>query len=139
MRRLIRFLQAPLSLKLLLVEAYARLCMVAGLLRLTPPSKVQRYWVRTPVTRLGRLDDKRISEICRAVVIAARYVPGASCLVQGIVGRSMLQRAGCAAQLHLGVSKNASGFNAHAWLEFRGEALLGGTVTQYISIYSAPR
>ncbi len=49
-----------------------------------------------PVAALAdRTDAARAQDICKAVAIAARYVPGATCLVQSITGCAMLRRAGC--------------------------------------------
>ena len=72
-----------------------------------------------------------IQDICHTVVTAARYVPGANCLAQSITGRAMLRRAGCVAEIRIGVLKNLSELQAHAWLESGGSVLIGGPVTRY--------
>jgi hypothetical protein len=81
------------------------------------------------------LDDRanaaHAEDICKAVVLAARYVPGTTCLVQSITGRAMLRRAGCVAELKIGVLKDSSDFQAHAWLENHRSVLLGGEVARY--------
>jgi hypothetical protein len=89
------------------------------------------------------LDDRanaaHAEDICKAVVIAARYVPGTTCLVQSITGRAMLRRAGCVAELKIGVSKDSSDFQAHAWLENHDSVLLGGEVAQYTRLGKLPQ
>ena len=53
-------------------------------------------------------------------------VPGATCLT-GSAGRILLGRAGHPRELRVGAGKSlASGFEAHAWLEHRGQVVLGG-------------
>lgn len=62
-----------------------------------------------------------------AVRVAARRIPGASCLTQALALQWLLARAGQSARIHVGVAKQgARGFEAHAWLESRGEILIGG-------------
>jgi hypothetical protein len=60
-----------------------------------------------------------------AVRLAARYVPGASCLTQALTAQLLLSWCGIASRLHVGVSR-AQNFEAHAWLEYNGRVLLGG-------------
>jgi hypothetical protein len=60
-----------------------------------------------------------------AVRLAARYVPGASCLTQAITAQLLLSWSGTESRLHVGVSRLGK-FEAHAWLECNGNILLGG-------------
>jgi hypothetical protein len=63
--------------------------------------------------------------IAWAVVSAARFIPGASCLAQALAAEVLLARDGHAAQIHLGVAKNQGAIQAHAWVECSGRVLLG--------------
>lgn len=131
MRRLIKFVRSPFPFKMLLAEAFVRLFAVSVLLRVTPGSRVSRYWtarIQAPRRPPGPV---MTQDICRAIVTAARYVPGAMCLVQCVVGRAMLRRAGCAAEIEIGILKNSSDLQAHAWLESKGSVLIGGPVAHY--------
>jgi len=61
-----------------------------------------------------------------AVRTAARTVPRATCLVQSLAGRALLERQGRSCRLHLGVKKpEDKPFAAHAWLECEGRIVLG--------------
>jgi hypothetical protein len=61
-----------------------------------------------------------------AVERAARLVPRASCLVQALALRRMLERRGAACDLRLGVARSRRGdFEAHAWIESGGKILIG--------------
>jgi hypothetical protein len=67
-----------------------------------------------------------IDEICRAITLAARFVPGASCLTQALVGQILLGQAGYAVTLQIGVLRKGGGpLQAHAWLESAGQVILG--------------
>jgi hypothetical protein len=74
-------------------------------------------------------------QICWAVTTAARFIPGAACLVQSLVGRTMLLKAGYPADIRIGVSRLESGMAAHAWVCSRGAVLLGGDVTRYTELH----
>jgi len=81
-----------------------------------------------------RTNTAQARDICEAVVIAARYVPGSTCLIQCLTGRAMLRRVGCVAQIKIGVLKDSSDFHAHAWLENEDSVLLGGEIKQYTQL-----
>jgi hypothetical protein len=134
MRRLRKLLRAPFGFKMLLAEAFLRLLAVSVLLRATPRTRFNP----------NRRDDARVSPtvpdspsievVCKAVVIAADYVPGATCLVRCIAARAMLARYGFVARIRIGVLRDSSHFPAHAWLEKEGSVLLGGDITQYVQL-----
>lgn len=65
-----------------------------------------------------------VENACRMVNAAVRYGPGkSSCLEQSLTLWFLLRRAGVAANLRIGVRKEAEKFEAHAWVECEGEAL----------------
>jgi hypothetical protein len=73
--------------------------------------------------KLAAIPVKRLSW---AVQAAARRIPAASCLTQALALQHLLARAGHLAELHIGVAKDAArGFQSHAWVEYRGQILLG--------------
>ena len=75
---------------------------------------------------LRAFDEVPASRWAWAVRVAARRIPGASCLTQALALQWLLARAGQCARIHVGVAKQgARGFEAHAWLESRGEILIG--------------
>lgn len=140
MKRLVKLLQTAFGFKMLLAEAFLRLTEVSSMVRLAPRALLDRCWrnrwkevsIRRVVSI--RRDAQRIQDICKAVKIAAGYVPGATCLVQCFVGSAMLARAGCAVEIRIGVLKDPSGLPAHAWLESEGSVLLGGDVARYTEL-----
>jgi hypothetical protein len=59
----------------------------------------------------------RPRRIAWAVPVAARFVPGATCLSQALAARSLLRLAGHPSTLTIGVRKGAAGeLEAHAWV-----------------------
>ncbi len=64
-------------------------------------------------------------EIAWAVGVAARRVPGASCLTQALALQLLCRRRGYPTQLQIGVERKGSRFRAHAWVERDGKVIIG--------------
>ncbi|WP_164854725.1 lasso peptide biosynthesis B2 protein [Devosia sp. 1566] len=72
-----------------------------------------------------------VPRIARVVRNAARLVPGASCLTQGLAYQILLHRRGVPSELKIGVRHNERGeFAAHAWVSVAGQVQLGGSRQQ---------
>jgi hypothetical protein len=59
----------------------------------------------------------------------SRRLPGMTCLVQSLAAHALLRRAGCHAQLRIGVQAPAGRatkpLEAHAWVECEGRVVVG--------------
>jgi hypothetical protein len=88
---------------------------------------------------LANISARRLSW---AVQTAARRIPRANCLVQALALQALLIRAGKPARLHIGVAKDSlRRLEAHAWLEYQGEILIGddGVLGRFRSILTLDR
>jgi hypothetical protein len=72
--------------------------------------------------RGGNSDAERIGW---AVQVVRRYVPKATCLVQALTAKVLLENAGFPANLQIGVMKDER-FEAHAWVVSLGKVVTGG-------------
>jgi hypothetical protein len=63
-------------------------------------------------------------EVIRAVRIASRYVPRATCLPRALTAYILLARNGHSSRLHIGVS-SVPDFESHAWVECDGKIMVG--------------
>jgi hypothetical protein len=83
-----------------------------------------------PRARAPRFTADRLA---RAVRLASRVVPHATCLTQALALNRLLSRDGHASTVQIGVRKDDSGFSAHAWVECMGAPLLStdAEVTKY--------
>ena len=96
-------------------------------------------------TRARRHEDPQFAaELRRALVRAARTVPGATCLLQAIVAARLLRAAGLPAALTIGVARpgaGAAGLEAHAWVH-SGDVVVAGDADlsryQEIARFGAP-
>lgn len=78
-------------------------------------------WVRPrqPAPAGARLHPDRIARL----VAHAAALTGAPCLPQALVLVWLLEREGWSGDLRVGVRKDASGLQAHAWVEVAGRVL----------------
>ena len=130
MKRLRKFLQLPSAERRLLVKAALLLGAVRLGLWLLPFRTLRRV-----LTQLGqgfeglyKLDQCSEDRLAWGVTKASRYVPKATCLTQALATQVLLARRGQPALLRIGVVKGEEGrLEAHAWLESRGEVVIGGS------------
>jgi Transglutaminase-like superfamily len=133
MRRLRKLWASPRRFKGLMAEALVRLWVCTMFKFLPLPGRAQ-WLMRAHRVSQPRRAVPSFEEICRAVDIAARLVPGATCLVKAQVCSAMLNRFGYAAEIKIGVLKKSSNLEAHAWVECEGRVVLGATGNQYVEL-----
>lgn len=68
-----------------------------------------------------------IAAVVWAVEQSARYMPGgAKCLARAIATQMLMQRQGYCPALRIGVAKAPQGhLEAHAWIEYQGDVIMG--------------
>jgi hypothetical protein len=133
MRRLRKFLLLPGAERGLLLKALLLLWVIRVGLWVVPFRVLRdRLYRLSDAPAEVRRDDAESGpspeRIGWAVAAASRYVPRATCLVQALAGRLLLERQGHPASLRIGVARDdeRGRFEAHAWLECRGRVVLGG-------------
>ena len=132
--RLRKFLDSSRRFKWLLAEAFIRLG-VAMAIKFLPLPRRSRFLMRAHfVSSPSQSTCPSSQEVCRAVDVAARFVPGVTCLVKAHVCSAMLNRFGYAAEIKLGVLKRSSDLAAHAWVECDGRAVMGGSGNRYVEL-----
>jgi len=124
--RVARFRSLPPSDRGLFLIALMALASVRLGLRLTTFRRL-----RDSVGRIARprgSPDPTPGEADRigwAVGSAARFLPDATCLPQALAAEAILRRRGHPADLRLGVTRDANGVEAHAWVESYGRVIVG--------------
>ena len=67
------------------------------------------------------------SKIVWAIKTANRYIPRTTCLAQALAAQVLFSHYGHSTRLYIGVAKSEAGkLLAHAWVESRGEVVIGG-------------
>ena len=86
--------------------------------------KLKHAVLRYDALRAVHPSDPRV--VALAVERAGRQIPGARCLARALAGSVLLARHGYRTDLRIGVRRPEGAFQAHAWLEYAGEVLVGG-------------
>ena len=126
MNRWKKFRALPISQRRLLLRAWVEVLQTRMGLWLLPFSWHAARIVCTQPVAI-RTSEITAENIAWAVVIAARYMPRATCLTQALAAKRMLNAEGISSQIRLacGVDNNGDA-GAHAWLECNEKVLLGG-------------
>ena len=91
--------------------------------------------VTTPASEDG---SSSVEELVWAVAAASRRIPRATCLTQALALQRLLASEGRAAELKIGVAKDGSRLEAHAWLEADGKTLIGGDTSAFTPLPALP-
>lgn len=128
MKVLRKFLRLPVGERRLLAKAVLLLALIKPGLVLLPFRTVQRLLKGAVAAPIGVRDQATAEQVVWAVEKAGRRMPRfTTCLTQALAVQFLLSRRGYPALLRIGVSKDKEGeFMAHAWIESKGEVLIGG-------------
>lgn len=113
------FLALSGSDRRLLLGALATIVRVRLGLRL---QSIERLKAWSQQAKAGGIPADRLSW---AVRVAARRLPGTSCLASALALQRLFSQQGLVSELHIGVARQADAFAAHAWLTHRGEIVIG--------------
>jgi hypothetical protein len=120
---LMTFARLPAADRMLAMRAAGWLALARVALWTLPFARVQEL--------SARLGERRATvgvapgRVAWTVETIARSIPKATCLTQALAAQVMLSRAGEEPSLHIGVATDRGAFEAHAWLELHGRALVG--------------
>ena len=126
--RLHRLLQLPPSERVILAQAWGLFLLVDIALRLLPLKHLLALCQRTP---LGRREDSLVPSpslprLVWLVEVAGRYAPvNTTCLKKALILSWLLERRGIQTELQIGVARRDGTLIAHAWLERKGQVILG--------------
>jgi len=130
MKRLRKFAQLSKPERHLLIEAF----MLIGTIKLTLmmlPFKTVRRLLNKAISAAQEAqpaDPSFIRMAVWSVDVASSYVPRTkTCLPRALTVQMLLGRRGYPVQLHLGVARDEmGGLKGHAWVEYQGQAIIGG-------------
>ena len=128
--RVQKFLRLSTSEKWMLFQALWLLPLCAVVLRLRDvrrllPALGEAFPTAFNPERDIAMEQARAT--ARMVSLAARYGPyRATCLKQSVVTLWLLRHQGIPCDLRIGVRREFNPFEAHAWVEYQGEALNEG-------------
>lgn len=123
MSRLAAFIKLPGEERRLLLAAFASATFFRLALYFVSIERLRALATRTGSGR--RPLDHTVDRLVWAGRAAARWSPGTTCLSAALTLQGLLSRYGHASELHIGVTRDARGFAAHAWVERDGRVLIG--------------
>ena len=109
-------------------------------------------WIRImlwlfPFTKVQRRVEKRVSQYYNVsnpifyksklrimIMVASKYVPRATCLVQALAGYILFSKHGYNTSIKIGVLTENGEFEAHAWLEHDEKVVLGESEKNFTTI-----
>ena len=144
MKRIRKFIQLGWPDQWLLIQTFLLLGLITLGLRLLPFLTLQQLLNKLANRHDASLSAPRrsASHIVWALQVASCWTPHAPCLPQALAGYFLLTRNGHAADLHMGVARNADGkFEAHAWVKSDQGIVIGrlSDLDRYVSFSPVER
>ncbi|MFA0832413.1 MAG: lasso peptide biosynthesis B2 protein [Methanobacterium formicicum] len=120
-----KFIRLPNLDKRVAIESLFWLSMVRIMIWVFPFYSVQKK-VQKIVSRYND-NGKNVPmyRIRLMLLVAARYVPKSTCLVQALAGHILFSKYGYPTSIKIGVLTENGEFEAHAWLESDDKVVLG--------------
>lgn len=85
-------------------------------------------------------DKAAVTNLIWSVKVVSHYVPRSTCLTNALTGYSLFSLYGYPSQVKIGVGKSSEGeFEAHAWLEYNDEVVIGESEKEYVPLLDFKR
>ena len=80
--------------------------------------------------------DRTICELKWSIKIVSQQMPRSTCLTNALSGYILLSKHGYASLIKIGVGKSIDDeFEAHAWLEYDGNVIIGESEKGYVTLF----
>ncbi|MEY2539290.1 MAG: hypothetical protein QOG67_3030 [Verrucomicrobiota bacterium] len=124
MTGLVKFFHLSFGEQLLLIRSLSLLFMAHLCLRFLSLQTTRRLFS----TRVCSATSHSVHQLVWAVTSASRRLPFISCMPRAIVAQRLLALHGFGAAMRIGVAPPGENkLQAHAWLEYEGEAVFGAS------------
>ncbi len=126
------FLELTGSDKQLIIKTLLLMLRTRLILSLLPFKYTQKFSNKKITKETGELS---VNKLIWAVESVSNYIPKATCLTKALTAHNLLNEYGYINQIKIGVGKDVKGeFEAHAWLEYSGEVILGESDKDFIPL-----
>jgi hypothetical protein len=120
------FIRLPSREKLVAIQSLYWVIIIRIMIWIFPFHSVQKKVQKNAGnSALNNNHSMSMSRLRLMIVIAARYVPRATCLVQALAGHILFSKYGYSTSIKIGVLTDNGEFEAHAWLEHKDSVVLG--------------
>jgi hypothetical protein len=124
MRKVIKLINLPADDRVLVLQAAALLLICRVGLYLLRFESLKSWAARAKKTEKTKRCIS-VSKLMWAAKMAARNMPKSTCLVRALAASRLLAQNGYSSTLRIGVKRSEGLFEAHAWLEHGGRAIIG--------------
>lgn len=131
---IISFIKLSSQEKLLALESLFWIILIRIMIWIFPFPYVKKKVQNIANYSLNDSNKVPIERIRFMIIMASRYVPQATCLVQSLAGYILFSKYGYNTLIKIGVINEEGIFEAHAWLEHRGKVVLGESEKNYKTI-----
>lgn len=128
------FIKLPSTEKILAIRALFWVILIRIFIWIFPFSFVKKRVQKITSRSSNNSHSVAMPRIRFMIVMAARYVPRATCLVQALAGYILFSKYGYSTQIKIGVLTEDGKFEAHAWLEHGGCVVLGESEKDFKTI-----
>ncbi|MBD2387133.1 lasso peptide biosynthesis B2 protein [Cylindrospermum sp. FACHB-282] len=126
MNKLSKFLGLDSQKRQLLISTFVLLVLIRLGLFLLSFKTLQQLLSSISKTKPQCQEKHSIDKIVWAVELSSHYTPGVKCLARALTCQVFMNHYGYASNLCIGVAKGEAGeLKAHAWLESRGQVVIG--------------
>lgn len=119
--------------KVLVVQALVLQYLVRVMLWVLPFSFIKKRFIKSDVhsNLRSKLPLKRVMW---GVMVSSRYIVSSTCLTRGLTGHILARWYHYHTSVRIGVGKFEGEFEAHAWLVYEGEVVLGLAEKEYVEL-----
>ncbi|MGB9937086.1 MAG: lasso peptide biosynthesis B2 protein [Methanobacterium sp.] len=122
--------------KIILIKALILLYVIRIMLWILPFSMIEKITSKLAIINKNKTPEVKKEKLTYAINVMSVYTPQATCLTRALAAQILLARYNYSSSIKIGVSKNESGFEAHAWLEAEDKIILGKSETEYVQIHN---
>jgi hypothetical protein len=133
MRKFAKLLSMEADDRALVLQAAASLVICRIGIVFFKFERLQRWVTRTKRTKQA----VPISKLIWAATLGARIIPSSTCLVRALAAGRLLAQNGYKSTPQIGVKRTSGVFEAHAWVEYDGHAIIGsGEAPHFVRLVS---
>ncbi|QUH22611.1 lasso peptide biosynthesis B2 protein [Methanobacterium alkalithermotolerans] len=130
---ILNFYKLKKPCKVLVVQALVLQWFIRIILWVLPFSFIKKRFIKGEVPTRKR-SKVPLKSVMWGVRVTSRYIVSSTCLTRGLTGHIMARWYHYPTTLRIGVGKFEGEFEAHAWLEYEGEVVLGMAQKEYVEL-----
>ncbi|MBU4535575.1 MAG: lasso peptide biosynthesis B2 protein [Euryarchaeota archaeon] len=130
---ILRFYKLKKPYKVLVVQALVLQWLFRIMLWVLPFSFIKRRFIKGEVSPELR-SKLPIKSVMWGVMVTSRYIISSTCLTRALTGHMLGRWYHYPTSVRIGVGKYEGEFEAHAWLEYKGDVVLGLAQKKYVEL-----